>query len=93
MKSNLILTIYNHDLDRVITCTKTVETDYIPFMGLLFNMNRLFSIFWLSFCVIIPAINFFSTKTKLFLKYVGMTISPLRVGGLFVINYIKLTCK
>lgn len=58
------------------------------FMGLLFNMNRLFSIFWLSCCVIIPAINFFSTKTKLFLKYVGMPISPLWVGGLFVINYI-----
>lgn len=44
MKSNLILTIYNHDLDKVITLTKTVETDYIPFMGLSFNLPLIPSI-------------------------------------------------
>ena len=58
------------------------------FMGLLLNMSRLFSIFLLFFCVVIPAINYFSAKTKLFLKYVGIPISSFGVGGLFIVNYI-----
>jgi len=58
------------------------------FMALMLNMSRLFSLFWLVFCVLIPALNYFSAKTKLFLKYVGIPISPMWIGSLFVLNYI-----
>ncbi len=58
------------------------------FMAMMLNMSRLFSLFWFVFCVLIPAVNFLSAKTKLFLKYIGIPISPMWIGSLFVLNYI-----
>ncbi len=58
------------------------------FVELLLNMNRLFSIFWLGFCVIIPLANSCSKKANIFLKYLGIPIIPLWIGGIFIANYL-----
>lgn len=55
---------------------------------MLFNMNRLFAIFWLSFCVIVPIIDRFSLRMRNFFKTIGLPITPLWIGMLFVTHAI-----
>lgn len=54
------------------------------FAGMLLNMNRLFSIFWLSFCVIIPLINRYSARVRQFFCRIGLPITPIWIGALFL---------
>lgn len=54
------------------------------FAGMLLNMNRLFSIFWLSFCVIAPLINRYSTRASRFFSQIGLPITPICIGALFL---------
>jgi hypothetical protein len=55
---------------------------------MLFNMNRLFAIFWLSFCVIVPITDRLSLRMRNFFKTIGLPITPLWIGMLFVIHAI-----
>lgn len=52
------------------------------------NMNRLFSIFWLVFCVVVPLLNRISLRARHFFKQIRIPIAPLWIGGLFVSHAI-----
>lgn len=49
-----------------------------------FNMHKLFSMFWLFFCVIVPLMERVSLKSRIFLKHIGMPITPLWIGVFFL---------
>lgn len=53
------------------------------FMAMLLNMSRLLSIFWLSFCVIVPLIDRYSSRARSFFHKIGLPIAPLWLSALF----------
>ncbi|MFC1883610.1 hypothetical protein ACFL2O_02460 [Thermodesulfobacteriota bacterium] len=57
------------------------------FLALMLNMNRLFSVFWLTYCIIVPLVNKLSHRAKKLLNKINLPISPLWIGGLFLVNY------
>lgn len=57
------------------------------FLELFLNMNRLFSIFWLSYCVIIPIIAHYNARIKKFFNTISFPMCPLSIGFLFVVNF------
>lgn len=58
------------------------------FWGVLFSMNRMFSIFWLIFCLIIPILYSYSSKAKSIIQNIGLPVGPIWIGLLFMLNYI-----
>lgn len=66
----------------------TTETgEKKSFWGLLLNMDRLFSIFWFSFCCLIPVFYRLSSSTRRFLDRIQMPIVPMSLGLIFVLSY------
>lgn len=57
------------------------------FWGLLLNGNRLLSIFWLGFFVVIPISAARSEKARRALAWAGVPISPIWVGCLFLASF------
>jgi hypothetical protein len=57
------------------------------FWGLLINANRLLSVFWLGFFVVIPIAATHSPATRRILESAGMPIPPLWIGGLFLASF------
>jgi len=53
-------------------------------LGMMTNMNRLFGIFWLSFCVVVPVVYRVSTAARSFLDRIRMPITPLWISALFL---------
>lgn len=58
-------------------------------LGIRLNMNSLFSVFWLFFCVIVPLMDKASLKTSMFLGRIRMPIAPLWIGALFLTHAIS----
>jgi len=58
-----------------------------PFRGV-FSPNYLFTYFWVSFCVIIPAVNSFSLPLSRLIDRTGFPLVPPWLGILFIIGYI-----
>ena len=52
-----------------------------------FSISRLFSLFWLSFCIIIPAITRLKYFNYLFVEKIKLPIVSLWIGSVFIINY------
>ena len=52
------------------------------------NFNRLFNIFWFLFCVVTPILYLISDKFKKALRYLGIPLVPLWIGGFFLLNYV-----
>jgi hypothetical protein len=50
--------------------------------------SRLFSIFWLLYCVIIPVLDYFSPALSGIFQKFRLPIVPLWIGSLFVLAYI-----
>jgi len=59
------------------------------FLGLLLNMNRLFSIFWLTYFVVVPISAKRSERVRRALTFTGIPIPPIWAGGLFLATYIS----
>ena len=59
------------------------------FLGLLLNMNRLFSIFWLTYFVVVPISAKRSDRVRRALIFVRIPIPPIWAGGLFLATYIS----
>jgi hypothetical protein len=57
------------------------------FVELLINPNRLLSIFWLSYCLILPLLATTTTGHRL-VSWSGIPVPPLGVGLLFLITYV-----
>ena len=54
----------------------------------LINIDRLFSLFWLSFCLIIPLLAKYNSSIKNFLIKLNFPIVPIFLGSLFLGNYL-----
>jgi len=57
-------------------------------LAMLLNMNRLFSLFWLGFCVVVPVAYKFSQTMRGWCGWVRLPIVPLWIGGLFVAHAV-----
>jgi len=53
-------------------------------LAMLLNLNRLFSLFWLGFCVVVPVAYMFSRRMNGWCEWIGLPIVPLWIGGLFL---------
>lgn len=54
----------------------------------LLNIDRLFSIFWLSYCVILPSLVRVSRRLGGFVNRVNIPVVPIALGLLFPLNYV-----
>lgn len=54
----------------------------------LFSMERLFTLFWLGFCILIPATYRIKSPVKAFLDKEDFPVVPLPMGLLFALNYL-----
>jgi hypothetical protein len=61
--------------------------DRKSFWGLLLNMDRLFSVFWLSLCVCVPLLFRYVRKARTLLERLRIPIVPTGFAGLFLANY------
>lgn len=57
-------------------------------LQLLLNANRLLSIFWLVYCVLVPLLVRLSEMVTRVMEFLGVPIPALSVGSLFVVNYV-----
>jgi len=58
------------------------------FWGLLLHIDRLFSVFWLTFCFLIPLLNKISVQVQRLIQRLKFPLVALPLGTLFVINYL-----
>lgn len=58
------------------------------FVSLLLNMDRLFSLFWLSFTVLVPLAARYSDRSRRLIKKINVPVAPLGIGLLFLFNYL-----
>jgi hypothetical protein len=56
-------------------------------LELLLNANRLYSIFWLAYCVVLPLLVGSWDRVRRSTRFLGIPVPSLVVGGLFVANY------
>ena len=54
------------------------------------TVTRLFSIFWFSFCCLVPAVYKCFGKARALLDRVAFPIVPLSIGVFFMVNYLLL---
>ena len=59
------------------------------FLGLMINMNRLFSVFWLTYFVAIPISAKKSRRVRSALRFSGIPIPPIWFGWLFLVSFIS----
>lgn len=57
-------------------------------LALLLSAERLFSLFWLTFCVLVPLLFKVHQPTQRALKALKAPIVPLSLGTLFALNYV-----
>ena len=67
---------------------KTEDGQSKSFWGRLFEMERLFSLFWFSFCFVLPIVSLLNARIFGFLKKINIPIVPISLGVLFMINYL-----
>lgn len=58
------------------------------FFGLLLNIDRLFSVFWFTYFLIIPILNKVSSKITKLLKTINLPIAAIWIGVFFMTNYL-----
>jgi hypothetical protein len=49
---------------------------------------RIFALFWLVYCVIIPVLNYLSSGVRRIISKISLPVVPLWLGFLFVLSYI-----
>lgn len=59
-----------------------------PFLQLLYNVDRLFSIFWFSYCVCIPLLGEFNQRMKKVFAKIRLPVIPVPYAFLFPFNYM-----
>lgn len=60
------------------------------FMGLLLNPDRLFNMFWLFWCLLIPLIHLFNPSLNDRLKkfHIQIPMVMISIGSIFLVNYL-----
>ena len=59
-----------------------------PFLHLLYNGDRLFSIFWFVYCVCIPMLEKYSQRMKKVFAKIRLPVVPVQYAFLFPFNYV-----
>jgi hypothetical protein len=54
----------------------------------LITAPRLFALFWLFYCVVIPFANEFLSGIRKFLERIRFPVIPVWIGLLFMLNYV-----
>ena len=54
------------------------------------SLTKLFALFWLVYCVIIPILAMLSPATKRFIAKINLPLVPLNIGIFFLFSYITL---
>ena len=75
-----------HNLESFHGITESGERK--SFWALLINFDRIFSLFWLSFCCLLPLLYKLHSQTKRTLDRFNFPIVPLFLGFFFIINYL-----
>jgi hypothetical protein len=57
-------------------------------LSLLFTIERLFSLFWLTYCFLVPLLSQFSAAVASFLERINLPMVPLWLGIYFPLNYL-----
>lgn len=52
------------------------------------SASKLFNLFWMIYCVLLPIVSIFSIKFNRFLKWSNIPIVPISISILFIVNYI-----
>lgn len=58
-----------------------IETDLI-------DTNKLFILFWVSYCLVIPLLNRYSSLFNRIFQGINLPVPPLWIGALFLTNYL-----
>jgi hypothetical protein len=58
------------------------------FMELFLNMGRLYTIFWMLYCVLVPIVCSISVQFKKLINLIGIPIVPLWISAFFILNYV-----
>lgn len=67
---------------------KTETGQKKSFLNNLLEFERLFSLFWFSFCILIPIGFKYNKRIWFLLKEINLPIVPIFLGSLFLINYL-----
>jgi len=59
------------------------------FFALMLNIDRLFSIFWFTYFLIVPIVSMMNTSASRVLKTINVPIGTLWLGTFFMINYLS----
>ena len=52
------------------------------------SFERLFNLFWMTYCLLIPLLNKYSVSSAKFFKSINLPIAPFWIGFLLLTNYI-----
>jgi hypothetical protein len=52
------------------------------------NADRIFTLFWFCYCVLIPILNKLSSKTQNFLEKLDFPVVPLWIAPFFILNFV-----
>ena len=77
------INIHNLKIFHGLTEDGTRKSGWILFL----NMDRLFSIFWFTCCLLIPFLYKINSQSKKYLDQINFPIIPLSVGSFFLLNY------
>ena len=66
------------------------NSDGTPKQGLasIFTASKMFSMFWVGYCVALPLAHRFSDKARRLIDRFQVPLVPLGIGALFVLNYL-----
>ena len=62
------------------------ESPLLVFLAM--AIDRMFSMFWLTYCVLIPILNHAIGRVARFARHINLPIPPIWIGVLFPINYL-----
>lgn len=79
------LNIHNLKIFHGLTEEGTRKSGWILFL----NMDRLFSIFWFTCCLLIPFLYKINNQSKKYLDQINFPIIPLSIGSFFLLNYFS----
>lgn len=57
-------------------------------LALFLNTNRIYAIFWLTYCCVLPFLFQKSTFVQRWSYYSGVPVPPISAGGIFVANFL-----
>ena len=67
---------------------KTAEGQDKGFIALMTNIDRLFSVFWFTYCLLVPIAYKNSVRVKKTLNRISLPIIPIWIGVFFMLNYL-----